>query len=72
MSSRVYAITVAGEMDELLRDEFAGVNMTIEHGVSRLRVDCPDASVLHSVLHHLDALGLELLDVRTIDEPPDG
>ena len=70
MSRRVYVITVTGEMDELLRDQFDDVEVTVGHGVSRLRVVCPDPSVLHGVLHHLDALGLDLLDVRTIDEPP--
>jgi hypothetical protein len=70
MSRRVYVITVTGEMDELLRDQFDDVDLTVGHGVSRLRVPCPDPSVLHGVLHHLDALGVELLDVRTIDEPP--
>jgi hypothetical protein len=70
VSRRVYVITVTGEMDELLRDQFDDVDLTVGHGVSRLRVSCPDPSVLHGVLHHLDALGLELLDVRTIDEPP--
>ena len=31
---------------------------------------CPDSSVLHGVLNRLDALGLELIDVRPIDEMP--
>jgi hypothetical protein len=70
MSRRMYVITVEGEMDEMLRDQFDDVEVTVEHGVSRLRVMCPDSSVLYSALHRVDALGLELVDVRPIDEMP--
>jgi hypothetical protein len=68
MSRQVFAITVAGEMDEELRKQFDDVEVTVEHGVTRLRAVCPDPSVLHGVLHRLDDLGLELLDVRPIGE----
>jgi hypothetical protein len=72
MSRPVYVITVTGEMDEVLREQFDDVDVTIEHGVTRLRVICPDPSVLHGLLHRVDALGLELLDVRPTDETPAG
>lgn len=67
MSRHVFVVTVAGEMDEALRDQFDDVHVTVEHGVSRLRVVSPDPSVLHGILDRLDALGLDLIDVR-----PDG
>ena len=70
MTRDVFMITVTGELDEALRDQFDDVEMTIGHGVSRLRVTCPDPSVLHGILHRIDAYGLELLDVRPIDEMP--
>jgi hypothetical protein len=69
---QIYVITVTGEMDAALRERFEDVEVTAEHGVTRLRVVSPDPSVLHGVLHRIDALGLELLDVRPIDEMPSG
>ena len=72
MSHRVYVITVAGEMDEVLREQFDDVEVSVEHGVTRMRVLSPDPSVLHGLLHRLDALGLELLDVRPLDLMPPG
>ena len=64
MSRQVFVITVTGEMDERLREEFEDVEITVDHSVTRLRVVSVDASVLHGVLHRIEALGLELLDVH--------
>jgi hypothetical protein len=70
VSRRVFVITVTGEMDHHLREEFEDVEITVEHSVTRLRVVSSDASVLHGVLNRIDALGLELLDVHHVDEGP--
>ena len=70
MSGRVFMVTVRGEMDQLLREQFDDIDVIVERGVSRLRVVCPDPSALHGVLHRVDALGLELIDIRPIDEMP--
>ena len=72
MRRRVFVITVTGELDEVLREQFDDVEVSVEHGVSRMRVICPDSSVLHGLLHRVDALGLELIDVRPFDEVPPG
>ena len=68
MSRRVFVITVAGEMDQWLREEFEDVEVTVDKSLSRLRVLSADPSVLHGVLHRIDALGLELLEVHEVDE----
>ena len=70
MTRGVFLISVTGEMDEALREEFDDVDVMVDHGVSRMRVVCPDSSRLHGVLNRIDALGLELIDVRPIDEMP--
>ena len=70
MTRAVFVISVTGEMDEALREQFDDVDVIVDHGVSRMRVVCPDSSVLHGVLNRIDALGLELIDVRSIDEMP--
>jgi hypothetical protein len=64
VSSQVVVITVTGEMDSRLRDEFEDVEVSVDRGVTRLQVVCPDPSALHGVLHRVEAFGLELLDVR--------
>ena len=68
MSRQEFVIAVAGEMDERLRIEFEDVEITVDHSVTTLRVAAGDASMLHSILHRVDALGLELLEVHQIDD----
>ena len=68
MSRRVYVITVTGEMDASLRDAFEDVEITVDHSVTRLRVVSPDPSVVHGVLHRIEVLGLDLLDLHQVDE----
>ena len=67
VSRQDVVITVKGEMDEPLRGEFEDVDLSVDHGVTRLRVVAADSSLLHGVLHRIDALGLELLDVHHVD-----
>lgn len=62
-------VTVAGEMSVALCAEFDDLEVTVGHGVSRIRVAGGDPSRLHGVLHRVETLGLELLDVRR--EPAD-
>ena len=64
MSRQVFVITVAGEMDRLLLDEFEDVQIVVEHSLTRIRLVSADPSMLHGVLHRIEALGLELLDVH--------
>jgi hypothetical protein len=71
MNGAVFMITVTGEMSAALRDQFDDVETTIGDGVSHLRLASSDAAVLHGLLHRLEVLGLELLDVRPIDGMPD-
>ena len=63
-------ITVTGEFDAMLREEFCDLEVTGEHGVSRLTMGAADTSALYGVLHRLEALGLEVLDVRPSDDTP--
>ena len=60
-------ITVAGAMGQTLRETFEDVEITVDHSVTRLRVDSADAAVLYGLLNRIDACGLELLDVHPVD-----
>jgi hypothetical protein len=63
MSGQTFVATVAGEMDEALRAEFEDTQVVVAHGVTQIRFFSPDAAALHGVLHRIEALGLELLEV---------
>lgn len=65
VSRQVFVITVTGEMDQSLRDEFEDVEISVDHSVTTLRlVDADAAVVLHGIIHRIEALGLQLLDVH--------
>jgi len=70
VTGEVFVISVTGEMSAALREQFDDLDVTIGHGVSRVRVVCPDSSVLHGVLNRIDGLGLELIDVRPMGTTP--
>jgi hypothetical protein len=70
VSRQVFVVTIVGEMDRQLLEEFDDVEVTIDHGVTRLRVVSADASVLYGVLNRVDAFGLELLEVHQAEERP--
>ena len=72
VSRQVFVITVTGEMDEPLRAEFENVELTVDRGVTRLRLVSADASALHGVLDRIAALGLELLDVHQVEQGSPG
>lgn len=57
-------ITVAGEMTAALRAEFDDLEVTIDHSVTHIRIADAEPSVLHGLLHRVDLLGLELLEVQ--------
>ena len=57
-------ITVAGEMTAALRAEFDDLEVSVGHSVTRLRLASDDPAALHGVIHRVESLGLELLDVQ--------
>jgi len=67
---RLMEITFKGSASEVLRAEFAEVARTVTatRGITRLLVAVGDSSVLHGILAHIDALGLELLDAHRVDD----
>jgi hypothetical protein len=72
MGGQVFVITVTGELDQPLRDEFADVDITVDHSVTRLRLVGTDPSALHGLLNRVAVLGLELLDVHQVEEGSPG
>jgi hypothetical protein len=67
MSQRIFDICVKGEMSPALREAFEDVEITVDHGVTRLRVVSGDGCTLHGILDRLDSFGLELLQLRSVE-----
>ena len=65
---RTYEITFAGEAVPAIVCAFEDFAVTVCDGSTTLRVELPDQAALHGTLDRLLGLGLELLQIRTIDD----
>ena len=61
-------VSVNGEVDPASVEDFDGVKVTAERGVTRLRLMVRDDSVLYGLLNRLQSTGLEVLAVSPRDE----
>ncbi len=59
-----YVIRVRGVLSDRLLTAFAGLRSRSERGDTVLVGALPDQAALHGVLAQIEALGLELLEVR--------
>ena len=64
-----YEIRVKGRMGENVAARFEGFKMEVEPVETVLRGPVKDQSALHGILEQIESLGLELLEVRRVDEP---
>ena len=69
MSRHDVVITVAGALSATLRAEFDDLDVTVGRSVTRIYAARADPSVLNGLLRRVEALGLELLDVRRVKDP---
>lgn len=65
---RLYEISVRGHLGEMLRSAFPALRAQTRGGDTVLTGVLPDPAALHGVLAEVEALGLELLEVRRL--PP--
>jgi hypothetical protein len=63
-----YRIRVRGRLGETIRSAFPGLQAEARGGDTVLTGPLPDRAALHGVLAEIEALGLELLEVRRL--PP--
>jgi Flp pilus assembly CpaF family ATPase len=61
-----YEIRVRGHLGATIRRAFPALNAEIEDSDTLLRGALPDQSALHGVLSQIEALGLELLELRRL------
>jgi len=66
MKPTQYAITVRGRLSATLVSAFGGLTASCSDGETVLRGEIVDQAALYGVLGLIEALGLELLDIRRI------
>ena len=69
MSLRTYEITFDGEAVPAIVAAFEEFEVIVKAGHTTLRAQRVDEAALRGVLDRLWALGLELLEVRIVEEP---
>ena len=69
-SSR-YEIRVRGRLGEKVAARFEGFDMEVEPVETVLRGPVLDQSALHGILGQIESLGLELVEVRRVEDRRD-
>jgi hypothetical protein len=67
-----YEIHIKGRVSEQLLGVFEGMDATVQSGKTVLRGPVLDQAALHGLLDRIQALGLELVEVRRLPEEAGG
>ena len=70
MKTAVYEIRIKGGMSDQLLAAFEGMESTVQSAETVLRGPAVDQAALHGLLDRVQALGLELIEVRRLSESP--
>ncbi|MGE0028554.1 MAG: hypothetical protein AB7O78_04670 [Thermoleophilia bacterium] len=65
-----YEIRVAGELTPAVAQLFEGLEATAAPRTTVLHGVLPDRAALHGIIERVQALGLELVEVRRVTEDP--
>jgi hypothetical protein len=65
-----YEIRVRGRLSDSLVAAFEGMQASVEPPETVLHGPVPDQAALYGVLDRIQALGLELVEVRRLPDPP--
>jgi lactate dehydrogenase-like 2-hydroxyacid dehydrogenase len=68
MRSCRYEIRIRGRLGEKVAKRFEGFDMEVEPVETVLRGPVQDQAALHGVLERIESLGLELLEVRRVED----
>jgi hypothetical protein len=66
-----YVVRIRGRLSDSLLDEFGGLTATSEPGETVLHGPVRDQAELYGLLHRIQSLGLELIEVRRLSEAPE-
>ena len=69
MAQLVYELSFKGTASETLAGAFENCLVTSRNGTTVVRSEVPDQAALHGLLARVNALGLEILELRLIAEP---
>jgi hypothetical protein len=64
-----YEIRIKGRLSDSVSGAFEDFTASVKPAETTLRGEVRDQSELHGVLERLQALGLELIEVRRLDAP---
>jgi hypothetical protein len=67
-----YEIRVRGRLSDSLVAAFEGMNASVEPVETVLHGPVQDQAALYGLLDRIQALGLELVEVRRLPDPPPG
>jgi hypothetical protein len=67
-----YEIRVRGRLSDSLVAAFEGMNASVEPVETVLHGPVQDQAALYGLLDRIQALGLELVEVRRLPDPPAG
>lgn len=70
MGASRYEIRVRGRLGEKVAARFEGFDMEVEPVETVLRGPIQDQSALHGILGKIESLGLELVEVRRVEDSP--
>jgi hypothetical protein len=65
-----YEIRVKGRLSDSLAAAFEGMRASVEPVETVLHGPVQDQAALYGLLHQIQALGLELVEVRRLPDPP--
>jgi hypothetical protein len=68
MAELVYEVSFKGAASDTLASAFEGCDVTTARGTTVVRSEVPDQAALQGLIARINALGLELLDVRLVAE----
>jgi hypothetical protein len=69
MTPRTYEITFAGEAVPAIVSAFEDFDVIVGGGNTTVRAELADQAALHGALDRMRSLGLELLQVTTVEPP---
>ncbi len=72
MHSRTYEITFLGQAGSTLCAEFDDCEVTVRPGTTTLRAELPDRGALSGLLERINGLGLDVIAVNLVADPPGG
>jgi hypothetical protein len=70
VQSRTYELTFVGQAGTTLRAEFDDCEVSVGPGTTTLRAELPDQGALQGLMLRINNLGLELVDMRVVAQPP--